>query len=286
MVPASCAHGHPGPATNLAKYTSIRIIQGMNWDNNALRQPKMPQDHQYRSNFLYARLDFPGPGRSFLAIGGMLAAFLTMLSAPAAAEPPDPVSHPPPPHQTVHHEAVHPATVHRGTVHHPARHTMAPRMVAYHAQLHRTPPHHALLHRAPPHHAAPPRAAVHRAVLHHSVAHPPARRAVHRVSLPPPRHPVPWVGERCEATYYAASHRGQRMATGLRYDPSALTAAHPWLPFGTRVRVRLIGTDRSVVVVITDRPGSTHSMIDLSYAAARALGILGRGTAEVALSPG
>ncbi|MDE2516722.1 MAG: hypothetical protein KGL12_11900 [Rhodospirillales bacterium] len=282
MVPASCGHGHPGQATKLAKYTPIRIIQGMNWDNNALRRRKMPQDHQYWSDFSYARLDFPGPGRLFLAIGGMLAAFLTVLSAPAAAEPPNPPAHAPAPHQTVHHETVHHETVHHETFHHGAVHATPQPRVA----LHRPPVRHTVAPHVAAYHAPPRRLSVHRAVLHHPPAHSAARHVVRRVSLPPPRHGAPWLGERGEATYYAASHRGQRMATGLRYDPSALTAAHSWLPFGTRVRVRLVGTDRSVVVVITDRPGSTHSVIDLSYAAARALGILGRGTAEVSLSPG
>ncbi len=87
------------------------------------------------------------------------------------------------------------------------------------------------------------------------------------------------------ATYYANAHRGHRTAEGERYDPQALTAAHPWLPFGTRVRVRLVGTDRSVVVTITDRPGSQRCAIDLSYAAARELGIVRMGVAKVVLSP-
>jgi rare lipoprotein A len=57
-----------------------------------------------------------------------------------------------------------------------------------------------------------------------------------------------------------------------------LTAAHRSLPFGTRVRVTNLGNDRSVVVRINDRgPFVDGRIIDVSYAAARELGALGRG---------
>jgi rare lipoprotein A len=64
-----------------------------------------------------------------------------------------------------------------------------------------------------------------------------------------------------------------------------LTAAHPWLPFGTRLRVTLAGTNRSVIVVVTDRLPPGHRVVDLSMAAAAELGIIRRGIAPVALTP-
>jgi len=65
-------------------------------------------------------------------------------------------------------------------------------------------------------------------------------------------------------------------------NPSAMTAAHKTLPFGTRVRVTDVSTQRSVVVRINDRgPFIKGRIIDLSTAAAQALGIVGRGIAAV-----
>ena len=118
---------------------------------------------------------------------------------------------------------------------------------------------------------------------HRAVPH---RDPVQEDAFRPPAHRTEWLGETGLATYYANDHSGHTMAAGGRYDPHALTAAHPWLPFGTRVRVHLVGTDRSVVVTITDRPGSRRCLIDLSHAAARELGIVRMGVAKVALSPG
>lgn len=63
-----------------------------------------------------------------------------------------------------------------------------------------------------------------------------------------------------------------------------LTAAHPTLPFGTYVMVTNVANDRSVVVRINDRgPFKRHRIIDLSYAAARVVGLVGPGTARVRL---
>lgn len=74
---------------------------------------------------------------------------------------------------------------------------------------------------------------------------------------------------------------GHRTASGERFRPDGLTAAHRSLRFGTRVRVSYRG--RSVVVRITDRGPArwTHRSLDLSRGAARALGMIGRGVAVV-----
>jgi rare lipoprotein A len=94
-----------------------------------------------------------------------------------------------------------------------------------------------------------------------------------------------WVGETGKASYYGPAYNGHRSASGARFDQMALTAAHPWLPFGTKVRVLLAGSDRSVIVTITDRLYSSHRVVDLSVAAARQLGIIRRGVAQVSLLP-
>jgi rare lipoprotein A len=94
-----------------------------------------------------------------------------------------------------------------------------------------------------------------------------------------------WVSETGTASYYGPVYHGRRSASGVRFDQEALTAAHPWLPFGTRVKVTLAGTRRSVIVTITDRLYSTRRIVDLSVAAARQLGMISRGIAEVTLLP-
>jgi rare lipoprotein A len=73
------------------------------------------------------------------------------------------------------------------------------------------------------------------------------------------------------------SESGQ-VSSGGRFDPNGLTAAHRTLPFGTRVRVTDPKTGRSVIVTIIDRgPFDKRRVIDLSLAAARALGMIDRG---------
>ncbi len=84
------------------------------------------------------------------------------------------------------------------------------------------------------------------------------------------------------ASFYSKFWHGRRTASGDRFDNNELTAAHPWLPFGTRVRV-LAEDGQEVVVTITDRMFSRRRIIDLSQRAARALGMMRSGTAEVTL---
>jgi len=86
------------------------------------------------------------------------------------------------------------------------------------------------------------------------------------------------------ASYYGKAHQGRRTASGQRFDDRLLTAAHPWLPLGCKVRVTLLGTSRSVVVKINDRMPARRRIVDLSLAAARELGIVHRGLARVALT--
>jgi rare lipoprotein A len=87
------------------------------------------------------------------------------------------------------------------------------------------------------------------------------------------------------ASWYGPKFDGRRTASGERYDMHSLTAAHPSLPFGTLVQVTNLGNGRQVVVRINDRgPFGRRRVIDLSYAAARQLKIVGPGTAEVQLA--
>lgn len=86
------------------------------------------------------------------------------------------------------------------------------------------------------------------------------------------------------ASYYADEFNGRATANGETYDMHGLTAAHRTLPFNTRVRVTNRDNGRSVVVRINDRgPFKGDRVIDLSYAAAREIGLIGPGTAEVTI---
>lgn len=88
------------------------------------------------------------------------------------------------------------------------------------------------------------------------------------------------------ASWYGLTFHGRRTASGERFDMNAMTAAHPSLPFGTRVLVQNPSNGRSVVVRVNDRgPYVPGRIIDLSHAAARALGLLGWGTKPVVVTP-
>lgn len=84
------------------------------------------------------------------------------------------------------------------------------------------------------------------------------------------------------ASWYGSRHDGKRTASSEVFDMDDLTAAHPSLPFGTRVKVTLLRNGRSVVVRINDRfPKYRGRIIDLSRAAAREIGMMRRGTGRV-----
>ena len=85
------------------------------------------------------------------------------------------------------------------------------------------------------------------------------------------------------ASWYGPGFDGKLTANGEVYDEDAMTAAHPSLPFGTRVRVTLVATGRSVVVRINDRGPRYDRAIDLSRAAGMALGLIEGGIGEVRL---
>ncbi len=95
---------------------------------------------------------------------------------------------------------------------------------------------------------------------------------------------VPGWSETGEASWYGPGFHGNQTASGEVYNMEAMTAAHRQLPFGTRVEVRNLDNGRSTVVRINDRGPFAHGrIIDLSKAAAREVGMLGTGVAEVRL---
>ncbi len=82
------------------------------------------------------------------------------------------------------------------------------------------------------------------------------------------------------ASWYAS---GTMTASGERFDPRGMTAAHRTLPFGSRVRVTHERSGRAVIVRINDRGpfGNKRRIIDLSKGAAARLGIIDAGVAKV-----
>jgi rare lipoprotein A len=104
-----------------------------------------------------------------------------------------------------------------------------------------------------------------------------------RVSKPPPAAVMGAV-QTGEASWYGRAHHGHPTASGEVYDMYKLTAAHLTLPLGTHVRVTNLRNQRAVDVQVNDRgPYVAGRIIDLSYAAARALGAVGDGTIPVRL---
>jgi rare lipoprotein A len=99
-------------------------------------------------------------------------------------------------------------------------------------------------------------------------------------SLPSSVSPQPRLASK--ASWYGPGFAGSPTASGEPFNPSALTAAHRTLPFGTRVRVTNLNNGRSVVVRINDRgPFVGGRSIDLSRGAASAIGMISTGVAPV-----
>jgi len=86
-------------------------------------------------------------------------------------------------------------------------------------------------------------------------------------------------------TYYAKKFEGRKTTSGERYRSAKFTAAHRTLPFGTIVKVKNIRTGKTVEVRVNDRgPFSKKFSLDVSLAAAKALGIYRLGYARVEIS--
>lgn len=106
--------------------------------------------------------------------------------------------------------------------------------------------------------------------------------AAREPTLPPPAPASSPFVETGTASWYGRWHRGRRTASGERFNPNAMTAAHRSLPLGTVVRVTNLENHRFVRVRINDRgPYVDGRIIDLSAAAARRLGMEKDGIARV-----
>lgn len=84
------------------------------------------------------------------------------------------------------------------------------------------------------------------------------------------------------ASWYGSMFHDRRTSSGEKYDMLAMTAAHKTLPLPTYVEVTNLKNHRQIIVKVNDRgPFASNRIIDLSYVAAKKLGMLGRGTAQV-----
>ncbi|WP_349371264.1 septal ring lytic transglycosylase RlpA family protein [Salinarimonas sp.] len=104
-------------------------------------------------------------------------------------------------------------------------------------------------------------------------------------TLPAQAHPAGGAAaavKTAHASWYGPGFHGRKTANGERFDQDGLTAAHKTLPFGTKVRVTNVANGKSVVVRINDRgPFVRGREIDLSRGAAKAVGMVGSGVAQV-----
>jgi rare lipoprotein A len=104
-----------------------------------------------------------------------------------------------------------------------------------------------------------------------------------RMHYRPPEGPKAGI-EIGQASWYGPDFHGRPTSSREIYDMNDMTAAHPTLPFGTQVMVTNLDNERTAVVRINDRgPFVKGRIIDLSYAAANVLGMIGPGTARVRL---
>lgn len=121
--------------------------------------------------------------------------------------------------------------------------------------------------------------------------HPPPPAPVVAAQAPPapPRPPPERKAGRAQigfASWYGRAFAGRRTASGERFDPGALTAAHRTLPLGSAARVTHAETGKSVRVRVNDRgPYARGRIVDLSRRAAAKLGMLDDGVAKVKVQP-
>lgn len=101
-------------------------------------------------------------------------------------------------------------------------------------------------------------------------------------SPPPARKPAAVDVHTGRASWYGRAHEGRLTASGERFDADAMTAAHRTLPFGTWLLVENVANGRTVKVRVNDRgPTLRGRVLDVSHAAARALGVTGEGVFEI-----
>lgn len=112
------------------------------------------------------------------------------------------------------------------------------------------------------------------------------KRRVAAVRRQAPSAPREDAGDVKTASHGVASYytEGTKTASGERFNTLEMTAAHPTLPFGTKLRVTNVESGRSVMVRVNDRgPYVQGRVVDVSYSAADALGMVGKGVAKVKL---
>lgn len=112
----------------------------------------------------------------------------------------------------------------------------------------------------------------------------PACASTPKRRTPLANRPAPKIGATATGTasWYGPGYHGKRTACGERFDQDGLSAAHGSWPCGTKVKVTLLSTGKSVEVVINDLfPNHKGRLIDVSRGAARAIGLIGPGTGKV-----
>ena len=125
----------------------------------------------------------------------------------------------------------------------------------------------------------------------HEVSHDykPHANAYYKIGAPYKKHGVRYVPKfephyvkTGVASWYGPGFHGRKTANGDIFDAHSFTAAHPTLPLFSRVWVTNIETGKKILVTVNDRgPYANHRIIDLSNAAAEALGYIHKGTAKV-----
>jgi rare lipoprotein A len=127
-----------------------------------------------------------------------------------------------------------------------------------------------------------------------SCVHPPPSSLPKKEKTPPPYtvggkvyYPLGKIKDYKEqgiASWYGPEFHSKKTSSGEQYDMYAGTAAHRILPFGTKVKVTNLENGKKTVVVINDRgPFAKDRILDLSYCCAKEIGLIGPGTASVAL---
>ena len=115
-----------------------------------------------------------------------------------------------------------------------------------------------------------------------------ARADVPAAASPPP--PVSAAPQDCpaqsvqegKASWYGPAHKGEKTASGERFDPAANTAAHPSLPLGTPIEVTNLENGRKTTLVVNDRgPHTKGRVLDVSQKGAQDLGFVSDGIAPV-----
>ena len=105
-------------------------------------------------------------------------------------------------------------------------------------------------------------------------------------AVPSPANAAPVRTRIGQASWYGPGFANRKTASGQRFDPNGLTGAHKTMPLGTQVRVTNLRNGRSVMVTINDRgPYRGRRELDLSYGAARRIGLLERGVERVLIEP-